>query len=191
MKKIVLASTSIYRQAQLKTLGIPFTAEKPLIDEEKEKDLSLSPKDLALKLSFLKAQSLAKPNQITIGGDQLVSFENQILGKPGSIEKAIQQITKMQNQTHELITALTIFDGPENFKQVLNITKMKLKKLTPEQIKKYIELDNPIDCAGSYKIEKHGVQIIEAIETSDFTAIQGLPLLELSQVLTQMGIAIP
>jgi septum formation protein len=191
MKKIVLASTSIYRQAQLKTLGIAFTAEKPLIDEEKEKDTSLSPKDLALKLSFLKAQSLAKPNQITIGGDQLVSFENQILGKPGSIEKAIQQITKMQNQTHELITALTIFDGPENFKQVLNITKMKLKKLTPEQIKKYIELDNPIDCAGSYKIEKHGVQIIEAIETSDFTAIQGLPLLELSQVLTQMGIAIP
>lgn len=191
MKKIVLASTSIYRQAQLKTLGIPFTAEKPLIDEEKEKDPSLNPKDLALKLSFLKAQSLAKPNQITIGGDQLVSFENQILGKPGTIEKAIQQITKMQNQTHELITALTIFDGPENFKQVLNITKMKLKKLTPEQIKKYIELDNPIDCAGSYKIEKHGVQIIEAIETSDFTAIQGLPLLELSQALTQMGIAIP
>lgn len=191
MKKIVLASTSIYRQAQLKTLGIPFIAEKPLIDEEKEKDLSLNPKDLALKLSFLKAQSLAKPNQITIGGDQLVSFENQILGKPGSIENAIQQITKMQNQTHELITALTIFDGPDNFKQVLNITKMKLKKLSSEQIKKYIELDNPVDCAGSYKIEKHGVQIMEAIETSDFTAIQGLPLLELSKVLAQMGIAIP
>lgn len=191
MKKIVLASTSIYRQAQLKTLGIPFIAEKPLIDEEKEKDLSLNPKDLALKLSFLKAQSLAKPNQITIGGDQLVSFENQILGKPGSIENAIQQITKMQNQTHELITALTIFDGPDNFKQVLNITKMKLKKLSSEQINKYIELDNPIDCAGSYKIEKHGVQIMEAIETSDFTAIQGLPLLELSKVLAQMGIAIP
>lgn len=191
MKKIVLASTSIYRQAQLKTLGIPFIAEKPLIDEEKEKDLSLNPKDLALKLSFLKAQSLAKPNQVTIGGDQLVSFENQILGKPGSIENAIQQITKMQNQTHELITALTIFDGPDNFKQVLNITKMKLKKLSSEQIKKYIELDNPVDCAGSYKIEKHGVQIMEAIETSDFTAIQGLPLLELSKVLAQMGIAIP
>lgn len=191
MKKIVLASTSIYRQAQLKTLGIPFIAEKPLIDEEKEKDLSLNPKDLALKLSFLKAQSLAKPHQITIGGDQLVSFENQILGKPGSIENAIQQITKMQNQTHELITALTIFDGPDNFKQVLNITKMKLKKLSSEQIKKYIELDNPVDCAGSYKIEKHGVQIMEAIETSDFTAIQGLPLLELSKVLAQMGIAIP
>ena len=191
MKKIVLASTSIYRQAQLKTLGIPFIAEKPLIDEENEKDLSLNPKDLALKLSFLKAQSLAKPNQVTIGGDQLVSFENQILGKPGSIENAIQQITKMQNQTHELITALTIFDGPDNFKQVLNITKMKLKKLSSEQIKKYIELDNPVDCAGSYKIEKHGVQIMEAIETSDFTAIQGLPLLELSKVLAQMGIAIP
>lgn len=191
MKKIVLASTSIYRQAQLKTLGIPFVAEKPLIDEEKEKDLSLSPKDLALKLSFLKAQSLAKEGQITIGCDQLVSFQSQILGKPGTQEKAIEQISRMQNQTHELITALTIFDGDTSYQQVLNITTMTLKKLSREQIKKYVELDNPIDCAGSYKIEKHGIQIIAGIQTTDFTAIQGLPLLELSKVLEPMGVSIP
>lgn len=191
MKKIVLASTSIYRQAQLKTLGIPFTAEKPLIDEEKEKDLSLSPKDLALKLSFLKAQSLAKEGQITIGGDQLVSFQSQILGKPGTQEKAIEQISRMQNQSHELITALTIFDGDTSYQQVLNITTMTLKKLSREQIKKYVELDNPIDCAGSYKIEKHGIQIIAGIQTTDFTAIQGIPLLELSKVLEPMGVSIP
>lgn len=191
MKKMVLASTSPYRQAQLQILGIPFEAKKPLIDEEKEKDLTLTPQDLALKLSFLKAQSLATEEQITIGGDQLVSFQGKILGKPGTIEKACEQLTSMQNQTHELVTALTIFDGKDSYKQILNITKITLKKLTPEQIKKYVLLDTPTDCAGSYKIEKHGIQLMKKIETTDFTAIQGLPLLELSTHLSSLKISIP
>lgn len=191
MKKMVLASTSPYRKAQLQSLGIPFQALKPLIDEEKEKDLTLTPQDLALKLSFLKSQSLATENQITIGGDQLVSLEGQILGKPGTLEKACEQLSIMQNKTHELITALTIFDGKTSYKQILNITKISLKKLTPEQIRKYIALDTPTDCAGSYKIEEHGIQIIEKIETTDFTAIQGLPLIELSHHLASLGISIP
>jgi septum formation protein len=191
MKKIVLASTSIYRKQQLATLGLAFEALKPLFDEEKEKTTVLPPIELAQKLAYLKAKSLAKVGQITIGGDQLVSFQGTILGKAGSKELAVQQLLAMQGNTHELITALTIFDGVENFHNILNTTKLKMKSLTQAQIEKYVELDNPIDCAGSYKIEKHGIQLMAAIETTDFTAIQGIPLLELSEVLSKLNIAIP
>lgn len=191
MKKIVLASTSIYRKQQLETLGLAFEALKPLFDEEKEKTTVLPPAELAQKLGYLKAKSLAKAGQITIGGDQLVSFQGSILGKAGSKELAIKQLLSMQGNTHELITALTVFDGNENFYNILNITKLKMKSLSLTQIEKYVELDNPIDCAGSYKIEKHGIQLMAAIETSDFTAIQGIPLLELSQVLSKLNISIP
>ena len=190
MKQIVLASTSPYRKQQLETLGITFSCHKPLIDEEKEKDPNLKAKDLALHLSLLKAKSLAKNDQITIGGDQLVYFQGDILGKPGTKEKAKQQLQKMQGKTHELITALCVFNDLEPH-SLLNITEIKIKPLSEQQIEHYIDLDNPIDCAGSYKIEKHGIQIIEEIRTSDFTAIQGLPLLSLSKKLTELGIKIP
>lgn len=191
MKKLVLASTSKYRQEQLKTLGIIFEAKPPLINEDNEKDYSLSPEKLAQKLSFLKAKSLASEGQITIGGDQLVCLETTILGKPGTIKKAEEQLWLMQGKTHELITAISVFDGMQTHFDILNITKVKFKSLTQRQIKNYVELDLPLDCAGSYKIEKHGIQLIEKIETSDFTAIQGIPLLELSSLLLQLGIKIP
>lgn len=186
-KKLVLASTSRYRQELLKRLGIEFTAQAPSFDEEKHKDSRLAPQALAEKLAFGKAQSLACEGKVIIGGDQLVAFENQILGKSHSAEKAFEQLKKMQGKTHQLITAVCVFDGHISH-SFTNITLMKMKSLSDLQIKKYIELDNPVDCAGSYKIELHGIGLFEAIETSDFTAIQGLPLIELSKILKNSGL---
>lgn len=184
-KQLILASTSPYRQELLKKLPYPFTAVRPLIDEEKEKDPSLPPLVLAQKLAKLKALSLRGPNRIVIGGDQLVSFEGQILGKGHTAEKAAAQLMSMQGKTHELITSVAIALEDELI-EFTNITRLTMRKLTQAQIDRYIYLDNPIDCAGSYKIELHGIQLFEDINTSDFTAIQGLPLIELNKHLEKL-----
>lgn len=190
MKKLVLASTSKYRQALLKQLGLPFDAQSPLVDEEKEKDPRLTPRDLAEKLAFLKAQSLQAPGQVVIGADQLVAFQGKILGKPHTREAALQQLTQMQAHSHELITALCVFDGDEALTHT-DVTRLHMKPLTPAQVERYIDLDKPLDCAGAYKIESHGMMLFDKIESQDFSAIQGLPLLALSRILTTAGFSIP
>lgn len=194
MKKIVLASTSQYRRQQLSTLGIPFESVKPLFDEDRVKHQIVKdlkhPHTIAQKLSYEKGVSLAESNAITISGDQLVAFEGDILGKPGTSEKAVAQLLRMQGKTHELVTACTVFDGLTAI-DILNITHITLKPLSVEQITSYVKLDQPLDCAGSYKIEKHGIQLVESLKTDDFTAIQGLPLLSLAKIFNSLNIAIP
>lgn len=187
MFHLILGSTSPYRKELLAKLQIPFSVSKPLIDEEKEKDPRLTPLELAQHLAKLKAQSLRQDQALIIGGDQLVELDQKIFGKPHTAEGAQKQLQMMQGQTHHLITAVHLA-APERDYAFVNITKLKMKSLSPEQIQKYILLDSPFDCAGSYKIEKNGLALMESIETSDFSAIQGLPLLELSQALTQFGI---
>jgi septum formation protein len=194
MKKIVLASTSQYRRQQLATLGIPFDSIKPVFDEDTVKHQIVTalkhPHAIAQKLSHEKGASIAKLDTITISGDQLVAFEGDILGKPGTAEKAVAQLLQMQGKTHELVTACTVFDGLKPI-DILNITQITLKPLSVEQITAYVKLDQPLDCAGSYKIEKHGIQLIDSIKTEDFTSIQGLPLLALAKVFNSLNIAIP
>lgn len=190
MKQIILASASKYRHELLSRLGVPFEALRPPVDEEKEKDPRLSPQVLAEKLAFLKARSLAREDRLVIGGDQLVSFGNEILGKPHTVEGARKQLLKMQGQKHELITAVCVFDGMKAH-PFTNITRLQMKPLNEAQIANYVRTDEPLDCAGSYKIEKNGISLFEAIETEDFTAIQGLPLIQLSKVLHNLGYRIP
>lgn len=194
MKKIVLASTSKYRCEQLKTLGLPFVSVKPVFDEDLYKNDYITslknPHTIAARLSHEKGASIASTDIITISADQLVALDGQILGKPGSREKSIQQIQLLQNKTHELVTACTVFNGLVPF-ELLNVTQITFKPLTMKQIEYYVDLDQPWDCAGSFKIEKHGIQLIEAIKTNDFTAIQGLPLLSLSKVLNSISVSIP
>lgn len=186
-KQLILASTSKYRQELLSRLAYTFTAQAPLIDEDKEKDPSLAPQALAEKLAQLKAASLKGPGKVVIGGDQLVAFEGRILGKSHTPEKAVEQLLSMQGKTHELITAICVFDG-EKMMPYTDITRMHMKPLTRAQAERYVGLDNPTDCAGSYKIEKHGIMLFEKIESQDFTAIQGLPLIALSKLLENLDL---
>lgn len=186
-KQLILASTSKYRQELLSRLPFKFTVMAPLIDEDKEKDSSLSPRALAEKLASLKAASLKGQGRVVIGGDQLVALEGRILGKAHTQDNAVEQLLSMQGKTHELITAICVFieDEPVPF---TDITRMHMKKLSREQIEHYVQLDMPTDCAGSYKIEKHGIMLFDKIESQDFTAIQGLPLIELNKILENQNI---
>lgn len=186
---VILASTSIYRQAQLKQLAVEFQAVAPLVDEEKLKDPSLGPQKLAESLAKAKAESLKTryPHDIIIGGDQLVSFQGQIYGKSHSFEKACEHLQMMQGKTQELITSIYVISPQKNYLHT-EITKITLKKLSREQIENYVQLDQAWDAAGSIKIEKHGLSLVEKIVTQDFTSITGLPLLTLGKILTELKV---
>lgn len=188
---VVLASTSPYRKELLEKLGLPFSTKKPLCDEEAFKAQITDPIQLATSLAREKAQSLMGKGLCVIGGDQVAALENnQILGKPGSIEKACEQLSRMQGKTHRLITALcVIYD--ERFYPLLDITEITMRTLTAQQIQNYVEMDQPLDCAGSYKIEKSGLTLMSEIKCEDFSAIQGIPVIQLVKLLSSLGYDIP
>lgn len=192
MKKLILGSTSVYRKELMLKLGIPFETIKPSCDEDALKKGLLSqnksPLEVAESLAFAKAASLNKEfkSAVVIGGDQLVDFDGNIIGKGKTIEKAKEQLLAMSGRTHQLITSIAILH--EDQKWTLNhISKMKMKKLSPKEIENYLRLDLPLDCAGSYKIERSGICLFEKIETDDFSAIQGLPMMWISQKLKELG----
>jgi septum formation protein len=193
-KTLILASTSIYRKALLEQLAVPFQILKPIFDEDIYKRAhpapAARPEAFAESLAFLKAESLKGPCKVVLGGDQLVTHEEEILGKPHTREVAIQQLLRLQDKEHQLMTAICVFDGNE-FTSHLDITRLQMKPLTRAQIERYVDLDSPLDCAGSYKIEKHGIMLFEKIESQDFSAIQGLPLIALSRILMKAGFSIP
>jgi septum formation protein len=186
MHRIVLASESPYRKAQLSRLGLSFDTKKPFIDEEKEKAGFHTPESMATGLAKLKALSLKAPGLIVIGGDQLVDLNGVILGKPHTRERAISQLMEMENKTHRILTAMTVV-SPDKIFEHLDVTVLHMKKLTPIEIENYVDLDLPLDCAGSYKIEKNGKQLFSKIETQDFSSIEGLPLLKLAEILQNLG----
>lgn len=190
---IILASTSSYRKSLIEKLGIPFSCIAPLINEDSLKmsltSQSLSPSETAEKLSYEKGLSVFKEYKdkaLVISGDQLVCFENKILGKPKTIENAIEQLSLLNNKTHQLITSITLFNREQIIKYN-HITHLKMKKLTQFEVKNYINKDKPLDCAGSYKIEESGIILFESIDTDDFSAIQGVPLIWLSNQLKEFG----
>jgi septum formation protein len=186
--KLILASTSIYRQELLTRLGIPFQAEKPSFDEDsvKKSHSHLKIDDLCRLLAKGKAQSLSTPENCVIGSDQMAVLEGQRLGKPGNYENALAQLLKMQGKSHELLTSVTVFFKGEEH-SLLDRTILKMRPLASVEIEKYLKLDQPFDCAGSYKIEKHGISLFEKIQTEDFTAIPGLPLIKLGKILRELG----
>jgi septum formation protein len=185
---LILASTSKYRSELLSQLGWPFEAIAPGIDEEQLKTEGLLPDELAIELSRLKAKAIYVhyEGSCVIGSDQVCTIGNKIFDKPGSVEKAIEQLLEMQGKTHQLLTAVTIIT-PENETTFLNTTTLHMRDLSYEEIKAYVESDRPLDCAGSYKLESGGIKLFERIEMSDHTAIIGLPLIELSNVLIGFG----
>lgn len=192
MKKLILGSTSVYRKEMMLKLGIPFETIKPSCDEDALKKTLLAqnktPIQVAESLALAKAASLNKEfkQAVVIGGDQLVDFDGNIIGKSKTIEKAKDQLQAMSGRTHFLITSIAILF--EQQKWTLNhISKMKMKKLTSQEIENYIRIDLPLDCAGSYKIERSGICLFEKIETDDFSAIQGLPMMWISQKLKELG----
>ena len=190
--KLILASTSVYRQALLSRLGFPFTSKAPQVDEDQYKGKGLSLVELTRKLAELKASAISKDdsNAVVIGSDQALGFEDQIFSKPLHFDKAKSQLKLLQGREHQLVTSVCIMSSTQ--KEIFhNITTLKMKALTDTQIETYLNLDKPFDCAGSYKLEEHGIALFESIESLDFNSIVGLPLLQTSQILEKQFGFIP
>lgn len=192
--QIILASSSPYRAQLLKQLSLSFEAMSPTVDEEKVKNSSLlKPKDLSLHLSLLKGQDILSKTgheNIIISSDQIcVSCdENIYFNKPYNKENAINQLIKLQNRHHYLYTSFHLF-YKGNILSHTDTTTLYMRPLSLEQIKSYVDKDNPLDCAGSYRLESLGISLFEKIETNDSTSIIGLPLITLTNFLVnQIGI---
>jgi septum formation protein len=189
---LILASTSVYRRDLLARLRLPFRCVAPPIDEERLKDNSIAPVGLAERLAAAKASSVAggEPDAVVIGSDQLVSFDGRVLGKPGTPERAVDQLLAMAGREHALITSVAVADrnGVEVYTDVARLT---LRSLTLDEVERYVAADQPIDCAGSYRIEGLGIALFDRIEAEDQTAIIGLPLIAVCRMLRSRGFPLP
>lgn len=190
--QVILASQSPYRRAQLENFGVKFSAVKPKVDESALKktgppDLI----DLTVYLARAKAESLVKdyPQAIIIGSDQIAEIDGRRLDKPGSYEQAKQQLQTLQGRTHRLITSLAVVHKGQ-METRTDITKIQMRELDETSIETYLKLDQPFDCAGSYKIEKAGLSLVDRLFTEDPSAIQGLSLIGLTKALASLGISL-
>lgn len=181
---LILASTSPYRRELMDRLGFNYRAQAPRFDEDAWKGKIADPVELAQTLARGKAESLADGTNCVVGGDQLVALGSEIFGKGGNEAGAVAQLQKMQGKTHELITAVCVIFKKEKI-EFVDRTRITLRSLSEKEIRDYVRRDKPFDCAGSYKIENAGVTLIEKLECVDPSAIQGLPLIKLSQVLRE------
>jgi septum formation protein len=190
---LVLASTSPYRKELLQRLGLPFRARAPLCDEEALKIPGEEPASQALRLAREKAWSLhaSQAGAYILGGDQLVAFAGRCLGKPRTPENALAQLLAMQGRQHSLLTAIALVAPDGSVSTHLDTHLMTMRALDEEELARYVTRDQPLDCAGSYKIEAGGIALFERIEGEDFTAIMGLPLIALSGLLRARGFLTP
>lgn len=193
MATLILASTSVYRKALLERLGLAVECVAPGVDEESFKTKGSLPQKLAEDLATAKAQAVARqhPGRIVIGGDQLLAFRGEVLGKPGSFENAVTQLLRLSGQTHELVTAMTVIGPDGDVHRHTDVSRMTMRPLDRDRIERYIRLDMPLDCAGSYKIESAGISLFDEIASADQSAITGLPLIALTSILERLGVKVP
>lgn len=192
VSEVILASSSKYRHELLSRLVTGFRAFSPDVAEAEFHSLCQTSEQLASRLAYEKAIEISRrfPNAVVIGSDQLVDIDGQVLGKPGTTDAAISQLLTMSGRSHRLLTAVCVL-GPERKTEFRDETRMSMRALTRDDAERYVERDQPLDCAGSYRIESCGIALFDRVETEDFTAIMGLPLIRLAQVLREFGIAIP
>lgn len=193
MPKLILASTSKYRRALLERLGLQLDSIAPGVDEEAFKAEIHAPARLAEMLAEAKARAVAEkyPGAIVIGGDQVATIDNTVLGQPGTPEAAVSQLKKLAGRTHTLVTAMVVIDVAGQSHAHTDYSRLTMRPLDENQLRGYVKRDNPVDCAGSYKLEQAGIALFERIETDDHTAITGLPLLALVRILSGLGVQIP
>lgn len=190
MMPLLLASTSRYRRELLERLRLPFHVARPDVDETTGPDEA--PAALAARLASLKAAAIAAhhPEAWVIGADQVAEVDGQAIGKPGHREAAIAQLTAMSGRAIRFHTALCLLRD-QNRHEASDVTTVRFRQLSAEEIERYVDAEQPFDCAGSFKSEGLGITLFEAIDSQDPTALIGLPLIALSRLLREAGFQLP
>jgi septum formation protein len=191
--RLILGSSSKYRKELLSRLRIPFEIMVPSIDETPHS--KETPDATALRLAQEKAAAVAMqiPGALVIGSDQVATLDGEQIGKPGSHDNALKQLQKMRGREVIFHTALCLWDGrqnsPKRSMQLENVqTFVTFRNLPDDELDAYLRIEKPYDCAGSAKNEGLGIAIIEKIESTDPTALTGLPLIALTTMLRNAGI---
>ena len=190
-KPLILASSSIYRQQLLQRLRLPFTAVSPDIDETPRPAEHAA--DTALRLAEQKARALAGrfPDALIIGSDQVAILNGEAISKPGNHANAVQQLTAASGRSVYFHTALCLLNsGNAEVQTKIASNEVKFRRLTAEQIERYLRAETPYDCAGSAKCEGLGIALIESIRGDDPNALIGLPLIELTTMLMRAGVSV-
>jgi septum formation protein len=190
---LVLGSGSVYRRELLTRLNLPFAVRSPDVDETPL--TGEAPRALAQRLALLKAQAVSKGlrdegvDAVVIGSDQVADLDGQCLGKPGSHERAVEQLKAMSGRSVRFHSAVAVLHPAAGFQtEFVNTVTVDFRELDPITIETYLRLERPYDCAGSAKAEGLGIALLSSIHSNDPTALIGLPLIELARVLRQVGL---
>lgn len=187
--KIILASSSPYRAALLAKLSLPFICQSPQIDESPLDSENID-KQVA-RLAYLKAAAVAKNNDnaIIIGSDQLALCQNEVLGKPGNHKNAVAQLKKLSGQTVTFYTGLCLYNTVSKKQQTIVETfSVSFKTLKDKHIQRYLEIEQPYDCAGSFKSEGLGIALFDSLTGRDPNTLIGLPLIALVELFAKWDI---
>lgn len=193
--ELILASSSQTRKDLMDRLRLDYRCISPDIDESAMGELHAD--DLAKRLAYEKARVIAEqnPNAIVIGSDQVAWREHapyDFIGKPLSVENAIQQLQENSGKIVFFSTALSVQHLQSGFETTLvEHYQVKFRQLTLAEIERYIEIDQPLHCAGSFKCESLGISLFEKMVGDDQTTLMGLPMIQLCKILRQFGINVP
>ncbi|MDR0997234.1 MAG: Maf family nucleotide pyrophosphatase [Zoogloeaceae bacterium] len=188
---LILASTSPYRRDLLTRLGLPFEVESPQTDETPLPNEA--PEALALRLAEAKARAVAArhPGALVIGSDQVAFACGKIYGKPGNHDNAVRQLQELSGQTATFFNGLCVFDSRTQTAHQRSVpTKVTFRSLSAAMIEAYLRREPAYDCAGSAKSESLGIALIARIDNDDPTALVGLPLIALCDLLLDCGLTL-
>ena len=187
--RLVLASSSRYRRELLARLGIEFHSASPDVDETPLP--GEAPAALVLRLAAAKASKVAEgeAHAVVIGSDQVAVHEGKVLGKPGTVANAEAQLARLSGQRVDFLTGVALLNTDTGRLQThTDRTTTTFRRLSKAEIRRYVELDQPLDCAGAIKSESRGVMLFERVQTEDPSAAIGLPLIRLAALLRNEGI---
>ena len=193
--EIILASSSQTRKDLMNRLRLDYRCISPDIDESVQGETHAD--DLAKRLAFEKAQVIAQenPNAIVIGSDQVAWREHapqEFIGKPLSVENAIQQLQANSGKNVFFSTALSVQHLASGFEHTLvEHYHVKFRDLALDEIERYIEIDQPLHCAGSFKCESLGISLFEQMIGQDQTTLMGMPMIQLCNILRKLGMNLP
>lgn len=192
MPQLTLASTSRYRRELLERLRLPFAVARPEVDETALP--GEPPLTLATRLAQAKAQAVAHTlagDSWALGSDQVADLAGQALGKPGGREAAIAQLRAMSGGVVRFHTALCLAHADGRALAAIDCTEVHFRALTDAEIARYVDAEQPFDCAGSFKSEGLGIALFASIDNRDPTALIGLPLIATCALLRQAGFVLP
>jgi septum formation protein len=189
--KLILASTSPYRRELLARLGLPFDVVRPEVDETPA--AAETPMALARRLATMKAVAVAPrhADDWVLGSDQVAELDGRPLGKPGTRAAAVAQLRAMSGREVRFLTAVSLTRGGGLVHDALDTTVVRFRDLTDAEIERYVDHEQPFDCAGSFKSEGLGITLFDAIESGDPTALVGLPLIATARLLREAGFLLP